>query len=74
MKYLVVVPVIGYGEYTVEAEDDLEISEIKQMVQDGELDLVPEGKDPLKEYILVTRLNHAELPDEWPSAFEVTPY
>lgn len=76
MKYLVTIPIIGYAEYYVETDEE-SINEVRSMVLNGELDLEqkPHSSTSVEEFILVsTVLEHPELPEDWPTSFEVVPY
>lgn len=76
MKYLVTVPIIGYNEYTVEVDDDMDFDDVRYGVLEGRIDLEPlSKKTQLEEYILVNSLDDfVDLPNDWPIHLEIKPY
>lgn len=74
MKYLVTIPVIGYAEYTINVDDDMDMESIRYGLSKGDIDLDHIGKDPVKEFVLIEDLGNFDIPSDWPECFEVTPY
>lgn len=74
MKYLVTVPIIGYSEYTIEVDDDMDMESIRHGLSTGQIDLDPIGKNPVKEFVLIEDLENFDIPNDWPERFEVTPF
>ena len=74
MKYLVVIPIVGYSEWTIEVDDDMDMESICHSLTTGSSELQPSGKNPIKDFILVEDLEDYNLPGDWPQSFEVEPF
>lgn len=75
MKYLVTVPIIGYNEYTVEVDDDMDLDDVRYGVLEGEIDLTPlSSKSLVEEFVLVPSLDDYAIPNDWPIHLEIKPY
>lgn len=70
MKYTVTIPIVGYTEYYVDADDDLSIEEVTKMVRDGDLELECDRRDPIVEWDHMQNLCDP-IPDGWPTELEV---